>query len=178
MGIVKEKTVDHRMMYEGKMLHVYYDEVDIAGKTYRREIVEHPSAAAIIPITKKKEVLFVKQYRYPIKQALLEIPAGKLDIGEEPDACAVREMEEEIGCIGRIRKIGAIYTTPGFCNEKIHLYLADHLVHTRQSLDDGECLDIVKIPLEEVFEMIRDEKITDAKTLAAFAIASDLLHKI
>ena len=95
MSIEKEKTIDHRMMYEGKLLHVYYDKVDIAGETYRREIVEHPGAAAIIPVTEDREILFVKQYRYPIKQALLEIPAGKLARGEDPGVCAVRELEEE-----------------------------------------------------------------------------------
>ena len=84
MSIEKEKTIDHRMMYEGKLLHVYYDKVDIAGETYRREIVEHPGAAAIIPVTEDREILFVKQYRYPIKQALLEIPAGKLARGGDP----------------------------------------------------------------------------------------------
>lgn len=178
MGIKTEKTIDHRMMYEGKMLHVYYDEVDISGETFRREVVKHPGAAAIIPITEDKEIVFVKQYRYPIKQALLEIPAGKLDKGEEPGVCAVRELEEETGCIGTLRKIGYIYTTPGFCDEKIHLYIADHLVHTQQYLDEGEYLDIVKMPLEEVFHMIREGKITDAKTLSAFAIASEYLHSL
>lgn len=178
MSIEKEKTIDHRMMYEGKLLHVYYDKVDIAGETYRREIVEHPGAAAIIPVTEDREILFVKQYRYPIKQALLEIPAGKLARGEDPGVCAVRELEEETGCIGTLRKIGIIYTTSGFCNEKIHLYIADHLVYTHQHLDDGEYLDIVKIPLKEVFQMVYEGKITDAKTLSALAIASDILHSV
>ena len=178
MSIEKEKTINHRTMYEGKLLHVYYDEVDIAGETYRREIVEHPGAAAIIPVTEDREILFVKQYRYPIKQALLEIPAGKLACGEDPGVCAVRELEEETGCIGTLRKIGIIYTTPGFCNEKIYLYIADHLVYTHQHLDDGEYLDIVKIPLKEVFQMVHEGKITDAKTLSALAIASDILHSM
>ena len=178
MSIEKEKTIDHRMMYEGKLLHVYYDKVDIAGETYRRELVEHPGAAAIIPVTEDREILFVKQYRYPIKQALLEIPAGKLASGEDPGVCAVRELEEETGCIGTLRKTGIIYTTPGFCNEKIYLYIADHLVYTHQHLDDGEYLDIVKIPLKEVFQMVHEGEITDAKTLSALAIASDILHSM
>lgn len=109
---------------------------------------------------------------------MLEIPAGKLARGEDPGVCAVRELEEETGCIGTLRKIGIIYTTPGFCNEKIHLYIADHLVYTHQHLDDGEYLDIVKIPLKEVFQMVHEGKITDAKTLSALAIASDILHSM
>lgn len=112
MNIKQEKTIDHRTMYEGKLLHVYFDEVEISGKTYRREVVSHPGAAAVIPVTKNKEILFVKQYRYPVKQELLEIPAGKLDEAEDPAHCALRELEEETGYIGNIRELGYIYTTP------------------------------------------------------------------
>lgn len=118
MNIKQEKTIDHRTMYEGKLLHVYFDEVEISGKTYRREVVSHPGAAAVIPVTKNKEILFVKQYRYPVKRELLEIPAGKLDEAEDPAHCALRELEEETGYIGNIRELGYIYTTPGFSDEK------------------------------------------------------------
>ena len=114
MSIEKEKTVDHRTMYEGKLLHVYFDEVEIAGKVYRREVVKHPGASAIVPVTADKEIIFVKQYRYPIKKELLEIPAGKLDGKEAPITCAARELKEETGCTGNLRELGYIYTTPGF----------------------------------------------------------------
>ena len=176
MNIKQEKTIDHRTMYEGKLLHVYFDEVEISGKTYRREVVSHPGAAAVIPVTENKEILFVKQYRYPVKRELLEIPAGKLDETEDPEHCALRELEEETGYIGNIRELGYIYTTPGFSDEKIYLYLADHLVYTQQSLDEGEYLEVLKIPVEEVLEMIRNGRISDAKTIAAIAMAADYLR--
>ena len=163
-------------MYEGKLLHVYFDEVEISGKTYRREVVSHPGAAAVIPVTENKEILFVKQYRYPVKRELLEIPAGKLDETEDPEHCALRELEEETGYIGNIRELGYIYTTPGFSDEKIYLYLADHLVYTQQRLDEGEYLEVLKIPVEEVLEMIRNGRISDAKTIAAIAMAADYLR--
>ena len=176
MNIKQEKTIDHRTMYEGKLLHVYFDEVEISGKTYRREVVSHPGAAAVIPVTKNKEILFVKQYRYPVKRELLEIPAGKLDEAEDPAYCALRELEEETGYIGNIRELGYIYTTPGFSDEKIYLYLADHLVYTQQRLDEGEYLEVLKIPVEEVLEMIRNGRVSDAKTIAAIAMAADYLR--
>ena len=176
MNIKQEKTIDHRTMYEGKLLHVYFDEVEISGKTYRREVVSHPGAAAVIPVTENKEILFVKQYRYPVKRELLEIPAGKLDETEDPAHCALRELEEETGYIGNIRELGYIYTTPGFSDEKIYLYLADHLVYTQQRLDEGEYLEGLKIPVEEVLEMIRNGRISDAKTIAAIAMAADYLR--
>lgn len=176
MNIKQEKTIDHRTMYEGKLLHVYFDEVEISGKTYRREVVSHPGAAAVIPVTENKEILFVKQYRYPVKRELLEIPAGKFDEAEDPAHCALRELEEETGYIGNIRELGYIYTTPGFSDEKIYLYLADHLVYTQQRLDEGEYLEVLKIPVEEVLEMIRNGRISDAKTIAAIAMAADYLR--
>lgn len=118
MNIKQEKTIDHRTMYEGKLLHVYFDEVEISGKTYRREVVSHPGATAVIPVTENKEILFVKQYRYPVKRELLEIPAGKLDEAEDPSHCALRELEEETGYIGNIRELGYIYTTPRIFRRK------------------------------------------------------------
>ena len=138
-------------------------------------MILHCGAAAIIPVTADGKVLFVKQYRYPVGEALLEIPAGKMDPGETPDACAARELEEETGYRGTLKKLGYVYTTPGFCNETIHLYLATDLVHTAQHLDEGEFLDVLPIPLDEVWDMIRKGQIYDAKTLSAFAIARDVL---
>lgn len=178
MSIEKEHLLERRTMYQGKMIHVYFDRVVVAGRQARREIVLHSGAAAIIPLTEDKEVIFVKQYRYVIKKELLEIPAGKMDPGESEGACAARELEEETGYIGTLRKLGEIYTSPGFCNEKIHLYLAQNLVYTQQRLDDGEYLDVVKIPLADVFKMISRGEITDAKTLSAFAMAGEILHSL
>ena len=103
------------------------------------------------------------------------MPAGKVDFGEEADACAKRELEEETGYIGDLIPIGAVYTSPGFCNELIHLYIAKNLVKTKQHLDEGEFLNVVSIPLEEIWKLIKQGQITDAKTLAAFTLAKEHL---
>lgn len=177
--IEKEKLLERRAAYEGRMLHVYSDRVEIGGRETTREVVLHPGACAILPVTEKKEILFVRQYRYAAEETLLEIPAGKIDPGEAPDVCAARELTEETGFRAeRLRKLGAVFTTPGFCNEKIHLYLADRLVTAYQHLDTDEFLDLVKIPLGEALEMIRNGEISDAKTLAAFAIAAGRLKDL
>lgn len=177
--IEKEKLLERRAAYEGRMLHVYSDRVEIGGRETTREVVLHPGACAILPVTEKKEILFVRQYRYAAEETLLEIPAGKIDPGEAPDVCAARELTEETGFRAeRLRKLGAVFTTPGFCNEKIHLYLADRLVPAHQHLDTDEFLDVVKIPLGEALEMIRNGEISDAKTLAAFAIAAGRLKDL
>lgn len=178
MSIEKEKLLSRRTLYQGKLLEVHLDRVTVSGRETSREVVLHPAAAAIIPITADKEAIFVKQYRYPVGKELLEIPAGKMDPGESEDACAARELEEETGYIGMLQKLGQIYSSPGFCDEIIHLYLAKDLVHTRQHLDEGEYLDVVKIPLSDVFAMIGRGKMTDAKTVSAFAMAWDLLHSL
>lgn len=178
MSIEKEKLIHRRPAFEGRMLHVYDDDVEIGGRKAHREVVLHPGASAILPITDEGEVLFVRQYRYAVEQPLLEIPAGKLDPGEDPDTCAARELMEETGyTTEHMQKLGYIYTTPGFCNETIHLYLADHLVAGKQHLDPDEYLDVIRIPLEEVWQRIAKGEICDAKTLSAFAMARDKLMK-
>lgn len=173
MSIEKEKLLQREEVYDGRIIHVFKDKVEVAGRKTIRDIVLHSEAAAIIPVTGMGEVLLVKQYRYPVGDAILEIPAGKMDPGETPEECAVRELEEETGYRGNLKKLGYVYTTPGFCNEIIHLYLATDLVHTHQHLDEGEFLDVISIPLKELRQMIADGKIYDAKTLSAFAIARD-----
>lgn len=179
MSIEKEKLLKRTPVFEGKLLHIYADDVEICGRRTWREVVVHPGACAIIPLTPDKEVIFVRQWRYAVGEALLEIPAGKIDPGETPDACAARELTEETGCrAGRLAKLGAVYTTPGFCNETIHLYLADRLEPAEQHLDTDEFLDLVRIPLDRVRDMIARGEIHDAKTLAAFAIAGDSLKNL
>lgn len=175
MSIEREKLIHRQEIFKGKLLHVYLDDVELAREKRKREVVLHGGAAAIIPVTDAGEVLFVRQYRYAAEQDLLEIPAGKVDPGESIDACAARELEEETGYTGTLKRLGYVYTTPGFCNERIDLYLADHLKKTKQHLDEGEFLDVVPVPLAEVKEKIRQGKLIDAKTLSAFAIAHDIL---
>lgn len=175
MSIEKEKRIHRKSVFNGHLVQVYLDEVQLAGKLAQREVVLHQDACAIIPVTADRQVLFVEQYRYAIEQVLLELPAGKVDFGEEADACARRELEEETGYIGDLIPIGAVYTSPGFCNELIHLYIAKNLVKTKQYLDEGEFLNVVSIPLEEIWKLIKQGQVTDAKTLAAFTLAKEHL---
>ena len=178
MSIEKEKLVKRTPVFEGRLLHIYNDDVEIGGNMSWREVVLHPGASAVIPVTKEGNILFVRQYRYAVEHVLLEIPAGKLDAGEDPDVCAERELTEETGCIaGKMTKLGAIYTTPGFCNETIHIYLAEELTKGEQHLDDDEFLDVVRVPVSKAYEMIARGEIRDAKTLAAFAMAGDRLKR-
>lgn len=177
MSIVKERRLSRKTVFEGHLIKVYTDEADLAGRRVHREVVLHQEASAIIPIDKDGNVLFVEQYRYPVDKVLLEIPAGKVDPGEDGLTCARRELEEETGYTGELIHLGDVYTTPGFCNELIHLYLAENLVHTHQHLDEGEFLNVVAIPLKKVFEDIREGHIYDAKTLSAFAIAGERLKR-
>ena len=119
-----------------------------------------------------------RQYRYAVEQPLLEIPAGKLDGGEDPDTCAARELTEETGYkTEHMEKLGYVYTTPGFCNETIHLYLADHLVKSHQHLDQDEFLDVIRLPIDKVYQMVDRGEIYDAKTLAALAMARTRLMR-
>lgn len=177
MTLKKEKMLHRKTVYEGKMLHVYYDDVEIGGRRAWREIVLHPGAAAVIPITEDGQILFVRQYRYAVEKSLLEIPAGKMDAGETAEECASRELTEETGYrAGRLVHLGDTLTSPGFCNEVIHLYLADHLIPAHQHLDPDEYLDVVAVPLDTAWQHIRQGMIQDAKTLAAFAIAGERIR--
>jgi ADP-ribose pyrophosphatase len=175
MSVEIEKQLSRKEIYDGHIIHVCVDQIDLAGKKKIREVVLHSGASAIVPVTQNGGIIFVKQYRYPVQQALLEIPAGKMDPGETPEDCASREMEEEIVYQGSLIKLGMVYTTPGFSNEAIHLYLARDLVKTHQHLDEGEYLDIIELPIETVREYVNKGLMQDAKTLSALAIASQYL---
>lgn len=177
MSIEKEQRISRKEVFHGKLIQVFQDEAILAGRKVTREVALHQEASAIIPVNDKGEILFVEQYRYPIEEVLLEIPAGKVDPGEDADTCARRELEEEAGVRGDLSYLGFTWTTPGFCNEKIHLYLATNLVKTHQHLDEGEFLDVLTIPVKKVYDMLAKGQITDAKTMAALAIARDRLLK-
>lgn len=165
-----EKTIKTTRIFSGKILNLRVDEVRLQnGRTSTREIVEHPGAVAILPVLKDGSVLLVKQYRKPIEEYLLEVPAGKLEVGEELLECAKRELEEETGYSAKDWKyLGYIYTTPGFSNEKIHLYLAENLEKTTQNTDEDEFIEVVKLPEKKVIEMISKGEITDSKTICIF----------
>ena len=165
-----EKKVNSQDVYDGCLLHVKCDTVRLPnGKLATREWVQHPGAAAVLPILPDGDIILVKQYRYPIERVTLEIPAGKLDSPEEePLACASRELGEDTGYQAEdFKKILTLATTVGFSNEKIHIFFAQGLHPGVQHPDDDEFINVVKMPLTKAFELIQSGEIMDAKTIAA-----------
>lgn len=160
-------------IYKGKIVHLFVESVSLPnGKTVDLEVVRHPGAAAAVPLRENGNVVLIRQYRYSVGGYIYEIPAGKLDAGEAPEAAAAREMEEEIGCrVGKLEKLTTIFTAPGFCDERIHLYLGTELTSCRQQLDEDEVLEVVEMPLEEAMKKIEDQTIRDAKSIVGLQLA-------
>jgi len=165
-----EKTLNSELIYHGKIMDVYRDHVELSDGTKTvREVVEKPNAVGIAAL-KEDKILIVKQYRYAIGEATLEIPAGKIDEGETPLECAKRELEEETGYTAQTwRSLGFVYVSAGFTNEKIHLFLATDLEYKQANPDPGEILECYEYPLSDVFDMINSGEINDAKTICALA---------
>lgn len=158
---------DREQVFDGKVLDVGVERAEMPdGEVVDLEVVRHPGAAAVLPLLDDGRVVLVRQYRHATGGWLLEVPAGKLDPGEAPRDCARRETEEEVGYRpGRLRELGWIWTSPGFTDEKIHLYLADELEEGTQDLEDDEHLEIVRLPLDEAVEKARNGEIVDAKSI-------------
>ncbi len=165
-----ETGIDSESIFEGTLLHVCRDTVKLPnGKTATREWIKHPGASSVIPLTEDGSVILVKQYRYPVGQITLEVPAGKLDApDEDPLVCATRELSEETGYTAdKIEKLTTIATTVGFSNEYIHLYVATGLHAGRQHTDEDEFINVLKVPLKEAVQMVWDGKIIDAKSVVS-----------
>jgi ADP-ribose pyrophosphatase len=162
-------------VYAGRLLRIDRDRVELPnGRTTELEMVRHPGAAAIVPFVSDEEILLVRQFRYAASGFILEVPAGTLNKGEAPEACARREVEEEVGHrAGRLEKLGAIFTTPGFTDEIIHLYVARDLTPVRQNLDHDEVLTVERVPFRRALEMIREGGIVDGKSICALMLARD-----
>ena len=158
-----------REIYRGRTFNVDVDRVRLPnGREMELELVHHRGAAAVVPVLEDGTVLLVRQYRYATGGWLLEIPAGKLDGGESPETCAAREAEEEVGYRpGKLEPLGWIWTSPGFADEKIWLYLATDLQVATQGLEDDEVLSIEKMPLAEAVEKAFRGEIQDAKSAVA-----------
>ena len=173
MNHLIEKFLDSKVVYDGNLLTVYCDKVQLPnGKEASREFIRHPGAVAVVPITPEGNIVLVRQYRYPVGKTMLEVPAGKLDKGEHPDECALRELEEETGYVAHsIKKLSSIYTTPGFTDEVIHLYVADQLTLSKQCPDEDEFLDVEIYTKEQVRAMIDDGTLNDAKSMLALLLA-------
>ena len=151
-----------KLIYKGKILNLRVDE----WKGHKREVVEHNGSVVIVPMLSSKEILMVKQYRYPIKKYTLELPAGTLDKDELPVNCAKRELEEETGFAAKsIKKLAEFYSAPGFCTEKMHLYLVKGLKRKKQMLEDDEKIKVKKVKITNAIKFIKKGKITDAKSI-------------
>jgi ADP-ribose pyrophosphatase len=171
------KTLAQHLVFDGRVLKLSVDRVEMPnGRVTELEVMRHPGAAAVVPLTEQGGVLLVRQYRYATGDWLLEIPAGKLDAGEEPEYCARRELEEETGYRpDELISLGWIWTSPGFADEKIHLYLARDLQPARQNLESDEVLTVEEIPFEDAVEMARDGRICDGKSVSALLRAAAYL---
>jgi len=167
MEHLKETQVSREVVFTGKVLTIQHDQVRLPnGNVASREVVRHPGAIAVVPVLPDGRIVMVRQYRYPVEEVLLEIPAGKLDPGESPEACAYRELQEETGYqAGRLEPLGYIYTAPGFTNERIYLYRASDLTFVAAMPDHDEFLEVAAFPLEEVLGHIETGVIADAKTI-------------
>lgn len=170
------EVLDSRDVFHGRVFDVSVDTIRESGKTYIREVVHHPGSAVIVPVYDDGTVGLVRQYRHPAVRYLLEIPAGTLEASERPEEGAARELEEELGVRpGRLEKLTEFFVTPGFCEEKMWLYLATDLEATTQRLEDDEQIEIVRIPWVRAFEMISDGEIEDGKTIIGLMMAAQRL---
>ncbi|MDK2871913.1 MAG: ADP-ribose pyrophosphatase [bacterium] len=163
-----EKTLNRMLIYAGKVLNLRVDEVILEdGKKAKREVVEHKGAAVIIPVLDDGKIVTVRQYRYPVGEELIELPAGTLEKEEAPIDAAKRELLEETGYMAKdVQELACFYSSPGFCNEKMHLFLATNLVEGAQKLESDEKVQVEVYSVDELKEMIRKGEIKDAKTIA------------
>jgi len=167
-----EPTIASETIYEGKVITVKVDDVRLPnGKTAKREIVKHQGAVAVLPLTDDGKMIVVRQFRKALERTILEIPAGKLEKGEEPLACAKRELEEETGYTATYYEhLSSFYTSPGFADELLHVYVATGLQAGTMQPDEDEFVEMLELTLEEAHEKHRTGEIRDAKTvLALFA---------
>lgn len=176
---LEEKTLSSEQKFDGKIVKLFVDEVELEdGRKSFREVIKHPGGVCVLPLEEDGTVLFVRQFRYPHQKVLMEIPAGKLEYGENHRECGLRELKEETGCTcERFDYLGNLIPTPAYCGEVIHMYLARGLNHGEQKLDAGEFLDIIKIPLDKAVEMVMNNEIEDSKTQIAILKTKLLLER-
>lgn len=166
---LKETRLTSELVYDGGLLKVYYDTVELINGAHAwREVIRHPGAVVMVPVDEQDNVYLVRQFRYPYGRVLLEVPAGKLEWGEEHFHAARRELEEEIGAKAeRWTPMGEMLPTPGFCDELQHVYLARGLTFGECHPDEDEFLEPVKLPMKEAVAMAVDGRLEDSKTVAA-----------
>ncbi len=166
---LSEKTIETQVVFEGRIITVRKDKAELEdGTVAGRELVIHSGGVCVVPLTKDNKVIMVRQFRYAFGEPLLEIPAGKLEPGEDHRSAGLRELTEETGArCESFDYLGVCYPSVAYLTEKIHMYLARGLSFGESALDEGEFLDVIEVPLEEAVQMIMDGKIPDAKTQLA-----------
>ena len=175
------KLIRRNKIYGGKVFNTIVDEIEYpSGRTSVREVAEHPGGAVVVACFPDNQIILVNQFRYPLQQTIWELPAGKLEPGEEPLHCAQRELTEETGYVASSwQKLGAIHTTPGFCTEQLHLYLASGLTQhpAGRQLEEGELeMSISLHSISQCIDMIENGEITDAKTICGVYLAERMLY--
>lgn len=178
-GEFYEKKISSKEIFKGEILELFVDKVKLQNdKIVTREKVSHPGAVGIVPINKEGEIVLVKQFRYPLNSVLIEIPAGKLGKNEIPLNCARRELREEIGAAGgKLIHLADFYTSPGFCDEILYLYLAIGFEKKENNLDEDEFLEIVELKMMDAISYIESGKLKDAKTIIGILLARDYLNR-
>ncbi len=173
-----EKTISEKVIFKGKVFTVKNNTVLLEnGKTANREIVYHNGGAGVLAIDNQENIYLIKQFRAPFEKEILEIPAGKLNIDEDPFIAAKRELLEETGLVANeYIPLGEVYPTVGFCSEVIYIYLAKDLELKEQNLDDDEFVSLIKMPFKQAFEMCISGEIKDSKTLVSILKAKEILH--
>jgi ADP-ribose pyrophosphatase len=163
-----ETTISTQRVYEGRAVKLRVDTIrKPSGKITTREVVEHADAVAVVVLDSKDRVILVRQYRKAVGKTLLEIPAGGVDPGEQPINTVRRELQEEIGYLpNKIDKLGGFYSAPGYCTEFLHLYVATYLIPSKLEADDTEDIQVVRVPLTKIPDLIASGDIADAKSVA------------
>jgi ADP-ribose pyrophosphatase len=166
--LAKEKTLNSRSIFQGRAFNVREDIViNASGEETTREIVEHAECVAVVPVDSNGDILLVRQYRKAVEKDLLEIPAGGIDPGEDPETAVKRELQEEIGCLpGRVKRLGGYYSSPGFCTEYLYLFLADDLRASQLYAEDTPGIQTVRVKPRQILRLIRSGEICDSKSVA------------
>ena len=174
------KVTKSDILFKGKVFDLKVDEIEYeSGNKGIREIAVHPGGAVIVAVNDDGKIIMVNQFRYPLQKKILELPAGKLDKNEDPYECAIRELEEETGYKAeKVEKLGQIYTTPGFCTEVLHIYLAKKLIRGDHNREEGEQgMEVLELTYDQINEKIMSNKITDSKSICGIYLAQKYLQE-
>lgn len=166
---LEEQKITSKQVFEGRLLHVYKDEVRLPdGSVSTREYIKHPGAAAVVPVYENGDIMLIRQFRYPLRETFLEVPAGKIDAGEAPDVTARRELKEEAGLeINHLHYLAPFHPSIGYTDEIIHLYCAWDIKDTGQEVDEDEFLLKERMPFRDAVAMVCEGAITDGKSMVA-----------